>query len=407
MKRSFSCFLLLTFIFLMPLNSLAYTGVPSWAEEEFLQADQHQIIPEILTDVDMSGNVTRLEFCHIALNIYELMLGMDSTGTYVTPFSDVNDRAVSISHSLGIVDGYPDGTFMPDNMISRQELFKMLGNLMDALGINIELDTVIYENIRNSFPDAYTIQSWAEDATYSLLAMGVISGTDIGGISYLDPTGTASRTQAILLSHRFFNVFFSDDSSSEPEQPEEVSPGVLSPGTSLTTWGMNANTSTKLLYVFGTDTDWQYQSNEEALQHMVWVTIPTWTLLNDGTKAPSQQRLQVHEAIADTVVQIFTEIFEGNEQFPIKDVGCYSWRGDGTSEHNWGLAIDINWNENYYINLNSGAQTGELWAPGENPYSIPADGDVVNTFHKYGFGWGGDGWWSSVRDYMHFSFLST
>lgn len=407
MKRLLSAILIIILSLLIPLNALGYTGVPSWAKEEFSNAEEQNIIPEILTEKDMSGNVTRLEFCHIALNLYELMLGMETTGTYITPFSDVDDRAVSISQSLGIVNGYPDGTFLPDNQISRQELFKMLGNLMDTLGIDIDLDSEICESFISDFPDASAIQSWAKYSTSCLLAMGIVSGTAIGDTSYLDPTGTASRTQAVLLAYRFFNVFFTDESPSEPDNPAENTTGVLTPGTSLTTWGKDADTSSKLIYVFGTDTGWKYQSNEEALQHMVWITIPTWTLLDDGTKAPSHQRIQVNEAISDTVVQIFTEIFEGKEQFPIKDVGCYSWRGDNTSEHNWGLAIDINWNENYYININSGAQTGELWEPGENPYSIPADGDVVNIFHKYGFGWGGDGWWSSVRDYMHFSFLST
>ena len=46
-----------------------------------------------------------------------------------------------------------------------------------------------------------------------------------------------------------------------------------------------------------------------------------------------------------------------------------------------------------------------FWAPGENPYSIPPNGDVVKSFKKYGWGWGGE--WRSKRDYMHFSYFHT
>ena len=121
MKRLLSAILIIILSLLIPLNALGYTGVPSWAKEEFSNAEEQNIIPEILTEKDMSGNVTRLEFCHIALNLYELMLGMETTGTYITPFSDVDDRAVSISQSLGIVNGYPDGTFLPEMRICVSE----------------------------------------------------------------------------------------------------------------------------------------------------------------------------------------------------------------------------------------------------------------------------------------------
>ena len=49
---------------------------------------------------------------------------------------------------------------------------------------------------------------------------------------------------------------------------------------------------------------------------------------------------------------------------------------------------------------------GSYWKPGEDPYSIPAGGDVVRAFAKYGFAWGGDAW-TSKRDYMHFSYFGT
>ena len=112
----------------------------------------------------------------------------------------------------------------------------------------------------------------------------------------------------------------------------------------------------------------------------------------------------VNKAIAETVKQIFKEIYEGPEKYPIKDIGGYSWRQSTTSEHRWGLAIDINANENYMIRKDGTIVAGLFWKPGENPYSIKPYGDVVTAFKKYGFSWGGDAW-SMSNDYMHFSFL--
>ncbi len=70
---------------------------------------------------------------------------------------------------------------------------------------------------------------------------------------------------------------------------------------------------------------------------------------------------------------IFEEIYNGDEKFPINDVGCYSWR---TGEHSQGTAVDINPNENMEATINAdGSLTpltcGTHWTPYTDPFSIP------------------------------------
>ncbi len=148
-----------------------------------------------------------------------------------------------------------------------------------------------------------------------------------------------------------------------------------------------------------------YQTAAEAESHLVTITVPVWDFADSSqtTKITKYKSLTVHENVADLVQAIFEEIYNGSEQFPIKAVGCYRW--EYGSEHMPGLAIDINPNENYECTLDGTPTTGSYWKPGEDPYSIPSDGDVVNAFRKYGFGWGGE--WHNKKDYMHFSYFST
>lgn len=145
-----------------------------------------------------------------------------------------------------------------------------------------------------------------------------------------------------------------------------------------------------------------YSSSSEAKSHMKTITIACWDF-TDSTRTEKYTRyfnLTVHENIADTVQKIFDEIYNGEEQFPIKSIGGYRW--DYGSEHTIGCAIDINPNENYYINFNTGQQVGSYWKPYEDPYSIPTDGEVAQIMNKYGFT---QGIWSNSRDYMHFSYF--
>jgi len=117
----------------------------------------------------------------------------------------------------------------------------------------------------------------------------------------------------------------------------------------------------------------------------------------------STKSATVHKSLAQDFVDIMNKIADSG--FPIKDVGCYNWRSaagsSSRSHHSYGVACDLNVNENYMIK-NGKILAGSYWKPGEDPYSFPADGVVVKTFASYGWGWGGS--WTSSKDYMHFSF---
>lgn len=174
----------------------------------------------------------------------------------------------------------------------------------------------------------------------------------------------------------------------------------------------NPSTSQKYKKVFGDSSlrmrypGAYYKSASKAAANMKTITVKTWDFKNgkSGEKITRTWTIKVHKNLASTVQQIFKEIYEGSEKFPIHELGGYDWRG-GHSEHNIGTAIDINWTENYMVNIATGKVTaGKYWKPGKDPYSIPKDGEVAKIFKKYGFSQGD---WGNSKDYMHFSYFGT
>lgn len=141
-----------------------------------------------------------------------------------------------------------------------------------------------------------------------------------------------------------------------------------------------------------------------AMQDMVSITVRVWDFDGSGQKVTKTMTLQMHKSIAPTISVIFEEIYNGKERFPIHYLGGFSY--GGRSEHTIGCAVDINYVENYYYNPNTGEQVGDHWKPGEDPYSIPLDGEVAQIFEKYGFRQGAY-WNSGAKDYMHFSYFWT
>ncbi|MBQ3038195.1 MAG: M15 family metallopeptidase [Clostridia bacterium] len=152
-----------------------------------------------------------------------------------------------------------------------------------------------------------------------------------------------------------------------------------------------------------------FADEDEAAEYMTEVCVPVWHLNDDGTKTQSKKYITVNKALAEDVVSIFTEIFNDSSQFPVKDVGGYYWRNTAygkVSQHSYGTCIDINYNENYYVEPDGTPVVGSYWKPGEDPYSIAEDSIVVKTFAKYGWLWGGNAWGPSYnKDYMHFTYL--
>lgn len=149
-------------------------------------------------------------------------------------------------------------------------------------------------------------------------------------------------------------------------------------------------------------TYYKFQENAEA--DMVKVTVKVWDFNASGEKVTKELSFMAHKNLKKAFEAMFDEIYNGSEKFPIYSISGWSW--SGRSEHSCGTAIDINPKENYYCDPMGNPLSGEYWKPGEDPYSIPLDGEVATIMAKYGFTQGVN-WSSGFKDYMHFSYFGT
>lgn len=145
-----------------------------------------------------------------------------------------------------------------------------------------------------------------------------------------------------------------------------------------------------------------FATAKKAGKQMKTIKIKVWDFKNGkkGKKVTRIKYLTVNKRLAPTIQQIFKEIYESKEKQVIHDIGCYSYR---TGEHMYGLAIDVNPNENYMIDGKK-VLAGRYWKPKKDPYSIPNNSEFVKIMNKYGFMRGA---WGKRKDYMHFSYFGT
>lgn len=143
-----------------------------------------------------------------------------------------------------------------------------------------------------------------------------------------------------------------------------------------------------------------FKTAAKARKQMKTIKIKVWDFKNgkSGKKITKTKYLTVNKRLAPTIKQIFNEIYKSKEKQVIHDIGCYSYR---TGEHMYGMAIDVNPNENYMIDGKK-ILSGSFWKPKKNPYSIPNNSEFVRIMNRYGFS---RGEWGDRKDYMHFSYF--
>ena len=102
-------------------------------------------------------------------------------------FYDVNENDwyymyVSSAYKLGLITGYPDGSFHPSDNITRADICTIVNRALK----------LVPDGSVSTFTDDYAIPTYARDAVYALAAKKIINGNPDGSFM---PTAFATRAQ--------------------------------------------------------------------------------------------------------------------------------------------------------------------------------------------------------------------
>jgi len=120
------------------------------------------------------------------------------------PFSDVANGtwytdAVIWAEANGIVNGYGDGKFGPNDDITREQMAKIMYNYAEYKGYDVSARASLA-----SFSDAGKISSWATEEMQWAVAIGLINGMGDGTVA---PQGDAERCQVAAIFMRFCDKY--------------------------------------------------------------------------------------------------------------------------------------------------------------------------------------------------------
>ena len=180
--------------------SAAYNDVPAygnWAHSGIDYCVAHSLMNGMSADrFDPNGTLTRAQLVTI---LYRVAGQPEPTtsGTFTDLTANWYKKAVEWAAANGIVKGYPDGTFRPDEAITREQIATILYRFDEASKAD--------EDKLAGFPDAADVSGWAADGLNWAVNEGLINGVAFQGTSYLQPKTTATRDQIAAIIMRYLN----------------------------------------------------------------------------------------------------------------------------------------------------------------------------------------------------------
>ncbi|GEM_PF-3427695 len=178
-------------------HSQSFADIPDshWGKDEIELLASKLIVSGVSDDTFAPAQtLTRAEFAALIVR----GLGLEEQGA--SSFTDVRAiawyaGAVGAAYEAGLVAGYEDGSFRPNEPITRQELAKLIHNALvftgqapaDAGGESV------------AFTDRDAIADWAQAAVASIAEAGITEGRSV---NRFEPTALSNRAEAAAMIKR-------------------------------------------------------------------------------------------------------------------------------------------------------------------------------------------------------------
>ena len=183
-------------------NPITFKDVEGhWAREAVNDMGSRLVVSGIGGDSFGPGrDITRAEFAAIAVRA----LGLMRPGMGKDAFNDVTKAswyydAVSIAHENGIISGYGNARFGPEDRITREQAMAIIARTMDITGLKIQLEAGEAGKLLESFADSAGAADYAKGGIAACIKAGIVTGR---GGDLIVPKDNITRAEAAAMVQR-------------------------------------------------------------------------------------------------------------------------------------------------------------------------------------------------------------
>lgn len=181
------------------LSRKSNVNMSEWAQSDVNWALNENLLDSNLLGSDYTQNISRLQFCSVAVKLAEELTGNSIAPANDNTFADTNDAYALKAYAAGITSGVTATTFDPNGMLSRQQMATFLYRTLRYVENNSDYKYTTYNSKLDSYTDSWAVQSWANEAMAFMNALDLVKGnTDTS----LDPDGLCTIEQAVAVAER-------------------------------------------------------------------------------------------------------------------------------------------------------------------------------------------------------------
>ncbi|MFD2670809.1 cadherin domain-containing protein [Marinicrinis sediminis] len=171
-----------------------------WAREAVNDMGSRMVISGIgQGEFQPDRNITRAEFSAIIVRGLGLKL---ESGT--VPFADVEPAvwyhdAIHTAYANDLISGFEDGTFRPNESITREQAMVIMAKAMKLTALTSKLSSQSAEVVLQPFEDAANASSWAAESAAASVQAGIVSGRNQ---NQLAPKAFVTRAEVAMMMQR-------------------------------------------------------------------------------------------------------------------------------------------------------------------------------------------------------------
>lgn len=181
------------------MGSMFYSDINNhWAKSEINELTAKLVVGPRSTGsiaFDANRNITRGEFGEYIAKALGLTSDM-SSNSFPDVTANLRGGYINSAVKAGIITGYPDGTFKPEQFITREQMALMMVRAMSYAKENITLNGTAAQTL-SRFKDASGIQD--KETVAKAVQSGIMQGMTA---TSFQPKGNATRAQAATMIRR-------------------------------------------------------------------------------------------------------------------------------------------------------------------------------------------------------------
>ena len=180
-------------------NPIEFTDVADhWAKDAINDMGSRMIVTGVgNNNFAPDKNMTRAEFAAIIVRALGLEPGTGTSGFGDVASTDWYSGYIKTAASYGIIKGYDNGNFGPNDTITREQAMTLIARAMRITGLTTDSPDV--SKILPSYSDGSSVSAYAEESIAACIDTGIVSGRDSGTIA---PKAYVTRAEVAVMVER-------------------------------------------------------------------------------------------------------------------------------------------------------------------------------------------------------------